>query len=502
MQQNPDRFGAASGTTGALASIVELVGALDHSGVAYCHWKSNEAIDRSASGENDLDLLVAREDAIRFETVLHQLGFRLARPTPDRQVPGVLDYYNLDEGSGRLVHVHAHYRLVVGDDMTKNFRLPIERAYLKSGERRGLFPVPSAEFEYVVFVLRMVVKHCPWDAQLSRRGRLSPSERREFVDLEERIDRGEVDRILTEHVAFIDRVLFEDCRVAVARDAGPLARAVTGRRVLRALDGHGRRSPFADLLLRLWRRSQRRIARKITKQRPRKRLDTGGLLIGVVGGDGAGKSSAVAMIVASLSRDLVTTSVHLGKPDRAPTTRVVKKWLRVSRGLGRFQATGLPAGVDFERLGFPGYGFLLSHVLNARDRYRAYLGARRAANAGTVVVCDRFPLKSLRLMDGARTAEIVELEGRPLARWLIDREAAYYDRILPPDLLIVLRVEPEIAVERRRGDEDEDFVRRRAAEVWEQNWVIAHADSVVVVDAARPHPDVLADIRATVWAAL
>jgi hypothetical protein len=208
------------------------------------------------------------------------------------------------------------------------------------------------------------------------------------------------------------------------------------------------------------------------------------------------------MIVASLSRDLVTMSVHLGKPERAPSTRVVKAWLRVHRRFGRFQSTRLAAGADFAQLGFPGYGFLLSHVLNARDRYNAYVGARRAANAGTVVVCDRFPLDSLRLMDGARTTEIFDVDGRPLARWLIDREADYYARILPPDLLLVLRVDPEIAVERRRGEEKEDFVRRRAAEVWEQDWGSVGADSVVVVDAARPHPDVLADIRATVWAAL
>jgi len=502
MQQKPDRSAAVSEVAGALELIVELVDVLDRSGVVYCHWKSNEAIARSASGENDLDLLVARDDAVRFETILHEMGFRLARPTPDRQVPGVLDYYGLDEGSDRLVHVHAHYRLVLGDDMTKNFRLPIERAYLESRERRGIFPVPSAEFEYVVFILRMVVKHCSWDAQLSRRGRLSLSERRELVDLEERLDRGEVDRILAEHVAFIDSALFDDCRVAVARDAGPLMRAVSGQRLLRALDSHGRRSPVADLSLRVWRRSQRRVARKITKRRPRKRLDTGGLLIGIVGGDGAGKSSAVEMIVAGLSRDLVATSVHFGKPERTPITRVVKAWLRTSRRCGRFQTTSLPAGVDFERIGFPGYGFLLTHVLTARDRYRAYVGARRAANAGTVVVCDRFPLDGIRLMDGARTAEIVEVGCRPLARWLIGRETAYYDRILPPDLLIVLRLEPEIAVDRRRGQEDEDFVRRRATEVWEQEWESSRADSVVVVDAARPHPDVLADIRAIVWAAL
>ena len=35
-----------------------LCQALLLNGVSYCHWKSNDALDRSASGENDLDLLV------------------------------------------------------------------------------------------------------------------------------------------------------------------------------------------------------------------------------------------------------------------------------------------------------------------------------------------------------------------------------------------------------------------------------------------------------------
>ena len=29
-----------------------------------------------------------------------------------------------------MVHVQAHYQLVLGDDMTKNFRIPLEDAYL------------------------------------------------------------------------------------------------------------------------------------------------------------------------------------------------------------------------------------------------------------------------------------------------------------------------------------------------------------------------------------
>ena len=40
--------------------------------------------------------------------------------------------YALDAPWGRFVHVHAHFSLVLGDDTTKNFRLPIEDAYLEA----------------------------------------------------------------------------------------------------------------------------------------------------------------------------------------------------------------------------------------------------------------------------------------------------------------------------------------------------------------------------------
>ena len=34
--------------------------------VRYCHWKSNDMLLKSATGENDLDLLVHRHDALRY----------------------------------------------------------------------------------------------------------------------------------------------------------------------------------------------------------------------------------------------------------------------------------------------------------------------------------------------------------------------------------------------------------------------------------------------------
>jgi thymidylate kinase len=105
-------------------------------------------------------------------------------------------------------------------------------------------------------------------------------------------------------------------------------------------------------------------------------------------------------------------------------------------------------------------------VLTARDRYLAYRRARRFVLAGGVVVSDRMPLSVLRTMDGPRASWLsgnVAL-GR-LARWLIALEASYYTRIRPPDVLVVLRVDPEIAVLRVTGEDEPGFVRERNAEV-------------------------------------
>ena len=50
--------------------------------IDYCHWKSNAAIDRSASGDNDLDLLVSRSDAQQFTELLDQLGYKEVHVLP------------------------------------------------------------------------------------------------------------------------------------------------------------------------------------------------------------------------------------------------------------------------------------------------------------------------------------------------------------------------------------------------------------------------------------
>src|SRR5215211_6969672 len=117
---------------GVLPIVEELCHILRAENIDYCHWKSNNMLERSANGDNDLDLLINRADGSRFTEILFRLGFKQAHAPGEKQMPGVLDYYGYDEQAEKWVHVHAHYQLIMGHDMTKNFRLALERPYLAS----------------------------------------------------------------------------------------------------------------------------------------------------------------------------------------------------------------------------------------------------------------------------------------------------------------------------------------------------------------------------------
>lgn len=478
-----------------LGLVDVLSAALAEEKVRYCHWKSNEAIDRSLRGENDLDLLIDRADTARFLETMARIGFKLALPPARKQMPGLVGLYGLDPDTARFVQVDAHFRLIAGDDMTKNFHLPIEAAYLAELDTSGPLPLPRPELEYLVFVIRMVLKHCPWDAQLSYKWRLTASEKRELAYLEERIDRAEVDALRSRLLPAVSAELFARSRRALGRELGPLARAAIGRDLVLALDGYNRRPPAADTALKVYRRVTGWVMRRLPWANLRKKPISGGAVVALVGGDGSGKSTAVEDLATFLSRHFFVRRFHLGKPRPSPAAWIAR---RVIRRLPATAPVGLASWEADQLTDFPGYGYLAAHLLTARERYRTHRAARRAAGAGAMAVCDRYPIAGMKTMDCPRLQGLAGVDRRKPARWMARREAWYYRRITLPDVVVVMRVDPEVAVS-RRPEQDPAFVRRRAAEVFERNWI---EPNVHVVDAGRPLESVTAEVRRLVWANL
>jgi len=486
---------------------LQLIGSLsrllEEAGVRYCHWKSNAAIDRSTSGDNDLDLLVGRSDLSSFTEILSRLGFLRAHK-PGLAIPGIESFYGYDTNADRLVHVHAHYQLVLGDDRTKNYRLPIEDAYLDSATRTGLLALPSAEVEYVVFVIRMILKYCTWDemawcAARGRRAGPSPTERGEHEYLAARVDEERTIVVVEKHLPFVGAKLFADCAAVLTSGGSTRRRIRTGRMLEESLQPHARYSRRRDRALRIWRRFALAAHRRMRGSQ-KNRLAGGGAMVGIMGGDGSGKSTALAALGDWLGPEFDVRLVHLGKPRWSARTFAVRAGLKgVARGVDALAR--LDRVTPARRLAshVETYRPLLWLVCTARDRHNAYRSARRFASDGGLVLCDRYPHPWLRSMEApliaSRTADGPD---NRLVRAMIGVEQRYHRSIAPPELLVVLRVDPEIAVQ-RKTEESPDSVRARGAEVWNIDWRDSRAH---VIDASQPEEAVARELKALVWSAL
>jgi len=467
--------------------VRQLSDALRTRGVVYCQWKGHRQPDRWAGGGGDIDLLIDRRSLGAFTDVMGSLGFKLALPRPGEWIPGLVSYFGFDPQLERLVHVHAHYQLILGAPATTTHRVPIEAPVLATTVQRTVFRAPAPEFELLLAMLRTLHRQRLRDALRPGHARRLARAREELQQLRVAVDPVRLRETLREHLPFLDEALLHRCLRSLDLGTSEWTRVLVRWQLRRRLRAHARRPSVWTVLGRVG-RAFLTLRGRLGRASPRKRFLRGGVVIALVGGDGAGKSSSVRALSGWLSKDFVVLTAHLGRPPRSLPTLAVGAALKASRWFTRSDREPRPSHIE-----------LLRTVCTARDRYRLYAKARRCAAAGGVALCERYPVPQNRSLVGPSIPTLLEgtRPGR-LATALLQKEAWYYRQILPPDVLIVLRVDPEIAV-RRKTDEPADYVRTRARIVWNTDWA---GTETHVVNADRPMADVLAELKTLIWAEL
>jgi len=488
-----------NGNEAAIPLVKKLCEVLDNEQISYCHWKSNWRLSSWLKGEGDLDLLVASVDAQRFASAAYGLGFVQAASPQKEETPGVLHLYGWDKEAEKFVHLHVYHRLLLGHDLTNNYHLPIEELLLESTDNTGLIPIPQPEFELVVFVLRKVLSSSTSEAMLRRMmGRSAGFEKtaHELDYLESNSNRASVYERLNRIVPGLEVSFFERCLESLRLESSAWNRMIVRLQLEEVLSANARRHRHIDRALKSWRLMSKLFSERVLGRHARKYFVNGGALIALVGGDGAGKTTAVKAVNKWLGDNFTVRTFHFGKPRRSPFTIAVIIGLRSQALMYPWLKKLFPGSRDEGTSSHPGYLHLVRWVCAARDRHRVYLKARRFADNGGIAICDRFLVHGIALMDGpniARSLEGTELTW--LSRALMKAENKRYQQIMQPDLLLVLRVDPEIAV-RRKTDEREDHVRTRSNEIWETDWTGTRAH---LVDASQSAACVLDELRSQIW---
>lgn len=459
--------------------VARLGAALAERGVAYCQWKGHGKRERWQSGRGDIDLLVDRAAWPAFAEVLAGLGFKLALPAPGREAAGISHFFALDERTGKLVHVHAYTRLVLGLPWRTHYRLPLERALLDGSAQEEVFRAPAPELDAIVLVLRLTLRYGPLDAVRGRTpgwvlGALPALDR-----LEERASPAAVAAALRRYLPDVSLSVFERCRDALRPSTSPVRRLAVRRTLVRCLSAHAARPPvfaFAE-------RGFERLGLVGGH-----RLAGGGSVVALLGGDGSGKSTCAEALRAWLAPALSVLHVHLGRPPRSLATLAVGGVLKLAKLAGRGKAKSAVAHLE-----------LLRCCATARDRARLYRRARRFATSGGIAICERYPTPDAWALAGPSEAQGRGLDAQSalataLRRW----ERRYYDRITAPDLLFLLRLDAETAVS-RKPTEPAAYVRERASLTWETDWSRSGAR---IVDAAQPLAQVVASLKTELWRSL
>jgi thymidylate kinase len=447
-----------------LRTIKDLVEDLNDHGIQYCHWKSNWALDKAMMGRTDLDLLIHKGDVHRFREILKMRGFVPVVMTGVPPLHSVEHYHALDRATGTIVHVHAYYRVVTGESLAKNYRLPVEDMLLSKTRKEGIVNIPAAGAELIIFVLRMSVKHTTVpELVLLTRQWSAVSKEVAWLLTDQALE--EATELLPTWLPEIDTELFLRAYEALRRPASLWRRIVLGLRLRGQLRSYARRG---ELQAR-WIGAKRftvRMRHRLTKSRRKLTPAAGGALIALVGSEATGKSTLLDEVQSWLSRHYTVRRIHAGKPPSTLLTLLPHTFLPVIRRVfPEHRSTRVQAQHAKTTEREASLLFALRSAMLAYERRMLLARASAWSKQGEIALSDRYPSLKGGAPDSPQLSHLPGPSGRiSLRRWLTGLEARLYRDVPNPDLVIYLTAPLEVTIARneaRDKTEAEEYVRFR-----------------------------------------
>ncbi|MDC1081235.1 hypothetical protein OAQ15_03935 [Flavobacteriaceae bacterium] len=433
--------------------------------VSYCHFKSNEHLDAAVSGLTDLDILFAHNEYEKINALLQQLGFQKCNTAWHVSYPHVEDYIAFNEG--KIIHIHAHFKLILGESKVKSYILSWEEEILKSRVLSKEYGIYTSDpiHEMLLLIVRIALK-LPLNNSNYQENKDVVDATREFEWLKRRVSKNEIIQLFkarfNEKVAanvgiiYDQNITYNNVKIFYKASKNKLN---TYRRY--------------SYLQSIWIKQIRRFAIVLIVINRKFKLYQGirmhrtfdanrGLIISIMGADGSGKSTQVKRIKSILSKKLDVRYIYMGSGN-GPAS-----WHRsLLKFAGSFLKKRKKETSNEENIKFKFSNksifkiiYLLSLAIEKNAKLKRLAVYRKQ---GMLCITDRYPQIQIDgYNDGLHMSEWKNSSSlllKHLARF--ERKCYSLSEAIPPDLVVKLIGESDVLQRRRPEMTNEEIEKKQ-----------------------------------------
>lgn len=487
-----------------LEIIQKLLIAFKTNNINYCHWKSNDHLDAVMTGASDLDILLDPIQKDRVAEIISDLGFKEFHAVPEKKYSDIYDYMVMDLTSGKVVHLHAHYKLRFGPMYLMQYTINFEQQVLKGRVFDPAFEIyrSNPSMEYILFLIRESLKLRMRDKfKILARGKrmLSAKRQKEYKWLNENRDKLEVNKILARHFKHHQQI-----ESIISGEFHPKKLIRLKSIFKKTCARTSKHANLTDWLKRNYLDSTRRLTKKWNDffdipESYRRINPRSGLVVALIGADGSGKSTISSDLKSTFNSKFDIFPIYFGRGDgKASRARIILNFFKKKKKSASEKTSTKKkkkSNKSFIKKSFKVLEALLI-ALEKRSNLKRMVSAK---TKGMIVLCDRFPQNQLfGYNDGPLLSKYLKAKN-PLFRLAANYEKKTYDlaNITPPDLLIKLIASPEVVNKRKPGETSFKRLKLKIDGIRSLNFV--QPCITVTLDASEPLEQVLRNVKQEIW---
>ncbi len=492
-----------------LAIIESLLNTFHEHEITYCHWKSNEHLEASLTGDTDLDILFDSNQNVKLMMLLVQLGFKNFKSVKQKQYKDIEDFIGLDLATGKVVHLHAHFRLTMGEVYLKGYQLDFEERILSNrvlDESLGIYCIdPNFELILLYFREALKLRHRDWLMMFFKNKVYnSGNTLREYKWLKQKSNEAQVEAIL--------KTIFKDHQPIFNLLLSGFNRKILFKLsilIKKEFRGNKLYAPLTAMLLRWYREVAVIVSKKLSQlvvwPIVSKRVNPrGGITIAVIGADGSGKSTVIANLQDTFEQKLDVYKIYFGRGNgKMSWGRTMlyqtKKLLLPHRKNTPATAGKQPQGNTQQRGLLAGLYRCIEALLVAYEKHRNLKYMHKAKEKGMLVICDRYPQNQIMGYNDGPLLHYWATSHNPIFKAVAKLEAKVYAFAgnHPPDIVFKLVADAKVVEARKPGETPLPLLTAKIAGV--KQLTFAKPCKVVTVDAAQPLQQVLFTTKKEIW---